>query len=82
MKWYYETKNNWYKIELSTWWKQFRFGIWFDNWCGAKDFCIHFGFFDLEIYAEKIDKNHRIEIKRIFNKNENVNYVLHYPSNL
>lgn len=43
----------WWNIELSIWWKQFRFGIWWDTWCDTTEVNIDVAFWNICITKVK-----------------------------
>ena len=43
----------WWNVELSAWWKQFRFGVWWDTWCDTTEVNIDFAFWNICITKVK-----------------------------
>ena len=53
----WNTKNNNWKVDLYVWWKQFRFGFWWDSDYGLTEVIVYLGFWNVDVWKGKISKN-------------------------
>lgn len=57
MKRHWETKKHYWKIDIYPWWKQFRFGFWWDSDYDVCEIIISFAFWEIDIWKTKKELN-------------------------
>lgn len=55
----WNTKKNSWRLDGYFWWKQFRFGFWYDNDFDIMELCIHFAFWNLDLWKYKKSRKNK-----------------------